>query len=199
MTGKHLSEFTKINTDQAIADKVGQALWDFYMYQIHILKKVHADPHPGNFLVNDKNQLVALDFGCMKKIPLEFYTPYFELIDKNVINNANIFNAKLFELEILRTDDSEEEVKYFTEMFHDLLSLFTMPFQAKTFDFSDASFFESIAQLGERFSKDTNLKKMNGNRGSKHFIYMNRTFFGLYNLMFDLKANITVNQFEKYI
>jgi predicted unusual protein kinase regulating ubiquinone biosynthesis (AarF/ABC1/UbiB family) len=26
---------------------VGQALWDFYMYQIHILKKVHADPHPG--------------------------------------------------------------------------------------------------------------------------------------------------------
>jgi predicted unusual protein kinase regulating ubiquinone biosynthesis (AarF/ABC1/UbiB family) len=27
---------------------VGQALWDFYMYQIHILKKVHADPHPGN-------------------------------------------------------------------------------------------------------------------------------------------------------
>ena len=74
-----------------------------------------------------------------------------------------------------------------------------MPFQAKTFDFSDASFFESIAQLGERFSKDTNLKKMNGNRGSKHFIYMNRTFFGLYNLMFDLKANITVNQFEKYI
>ena len=96
MTGKHLSEFTKINTDQAIADKVGQALWDFYMYQIHILKKVHADPHPGNFLVNDENQLVALDFGCMKKIPLEFYTPYFELIDKKVINNANIFNAKLF-------------------------------------------------------------------------------------------------------
>lgn len=198
MTGKHLSEFTKINTDQAVADKVGQALWDFYMYQIHILKKVHADPHPGNFLVNDENQLVALDFGCMKKIPLDFYTPYFELIDKKVINNAEIFNAKLFELEILRTDDSKEEVKYFTEMFHDLLSLFTMPFQKQTFDFSDASFFDSIAQLGERFSKDTNLRKMNGNRGSKHFIYMNRTFFGLYNLMFDLKANITVNQYEKY-
>ncbi|CAM4078840.1 ABC1 kinase family protein [Flavobacterium weaverense] len=198
MTGIHLSEFTKKNTDQAVADKVGQALWDFYMYQIHILKKVHADPHPGNFLVNDKNELVALDFGCMKKIPTDFYIPYFELIDKNVINNAEIFNAKLFELEILRTDDSKEEIAYFTEMFHDLLSLFTKPFQDKTFDFSDETFFESIAQLGERFSKDTNLKKMNGNRGSKHFIYMNRTFFGLYNLMFDLKAKITVNEFEKY-
>jgi len=42
------------------------------------------------------------------------------------------------------------------------------------------------------------LRKMNGNRGSKHFIYMNRTFFGLYNLMFDLKAKIIVHQYEKY-
>jgi predicted unusual protein kinase regulating ubiquinone biosynthesis (AarF/ABC1/UbiB family) len=198
MTGIHLSEFTKNNTNQETANKIGQALWDFYMYQIHILKKVHADPHPGNFLVNNEKQLVALDFGCMKKIPNDFYIPYFELIDKKVINNSNLFNAKLFELEILRKDDSAAEIAYFTEMFHDLLSLFTKPFQSETFDFSDESFFESIAQLGERFSKDTNLRKMNGNRGSKHFIYMNRTFFGLYNLMFDLKATIVVNEFEKY-
>ncbi|HRL71750.1 MAG TPA: AarF/UbiB family protein [Flavobacterium sp.] len=198
MTGIHLSEFTSKNDNQEITDKIGQALWDFYMYQIHILKKVHADPHPGNFLVNDENQLVALDFGCMKQIPNDFYTPYFELINKEVIDDKAIFKQKLFELEILRTDDSKEEVEYFTQMFYDLLSLFTKPFQTETFDFSDAAFFESIAQLGERFSKDTNLKKMNGNRGSKHFIYMNRTFFGLYNLMFDLKATIVVNAFEKY-
>ena len=198
MTGKHLSEFTAINTNQEVADKIGQALWDFYMYQIHILKKVHADPHPGNFLVNDENQLVALDFGCMKQIPNEFYIPYFELIDKKVINNPKLFSDKLFELEILRTDDSKEEVTYFTDMFYDLLSLFTKPFQEENFDFSDPDFFGNIAKLGERFAKDTNLRKMNGNRGSKHFIYMNRTFFGLYNLMFDLKATIVVNQYQKY-
>ena len=198
MSGIHLSEFTNVNTNPEIATVLGQALWDFYMYQIHILKKVHADPHPGNFLVNEKNQLVALDFGCMKVIPNEFYIPYFELINKGVINNPELFKAKLFELEILREDDSKEEVSYFTEMFYDLLSLFTKPFQEENFDFSDAEFFENIAKLGERFANDTNLRKMNGNRGSKHFIYMNRTFFGLYNLMFDLKANIVVNKFKEY-
>ena len=196
MTGVHLSEFK--NTNPEIANKLGQALWDFYMYQIHILKKVHADPHPGNFLVNDKNELVALDFGCMKTIPDDFYVPYFELIDDKVINDPAIFSAKLFELEILRADDSKDEIVYFTQMFYDLLSLFTKPFQSENFDFSNEKFFNDIAQLGERFSKDTNLRKMNGNRGSKHFIYMNRTFFGLYNLMFDLKATIVVNQYEKY-
>lgn len=198
MTGIHLSEFTAINTNQEVGDKIGQALWDFYMYQIHVLRKVHADPHPGNFLVNDQNQLIALDFGCMKQIPDDFYIPYFELINKNVITDPALFNEKLFELEILRPDDSASEIEYFTEMFHDLLSLFTKPFQDETFDFADETFFESIAKLGERFSNDTNLKKMNGNRGSKHFIYMNRTFFGLYNLMFDLKAKIVVENFKKY-
>ena len=114
------------------------------------------------------------------------------------IDNKQLFNDKLFALEILRVDDSKEEIEYFTQMFHDLLSLFTKPFQSETFDFSDAVFFENIAQLGERFANDTNLRKMNGNRGSKHFIYMNRTFFGLYNLMFDLKAKIVVNHYQKY-
>ncbi|MNQ16045.1 putative protein kinase UbiB [compost metagenome] len=198
MSGIHLSEFTNTNSNPQIGNRLGQALWDFYMYQIHVLRKVHADPHPGNFLVNKENQLIALDFGCMKQIPNEFYVPYFELINKEVIDNKKLFREKLFELEILRADDTKEEITYFTQMFYDLLSLFTKPFQTETFDFSDEVFFENIAQLGERFSKDTNLKKMNGNRGSKHFIYMNRTFFGLYNLMFDLKAEIAVNEYQKY-
>ncbi|TDU39838.1 putative unusual protein kinase regulating ubiquinone biosynthesis (AarF/ABC1/UbiB family) [Gelidibacter sediminis] len=199
MKGEHLSEFTSHNHNQEIANTLGQALWDFYMYQIHVLKKVHADPHPGNFLVSDDKQLVALDFGCMKTIPDDFYTPYFELAKPELISNKAFFVEKLYQLEILRDDDSEEEVAFFTEMFHQLMSLFTQPFHAETFDFSDGEFFGKITELGQRYSKNTELRKMNGNRGSKHFIYMNRTFFGLYNLMFDLKAkNIVINNFTTF-
>ncbi|WP_339916465.1 ABC1 kinase family protein [Yeosuana marina] len=197
MEGEHLSEFTAYNTDQEKANKLGQALWDFYMFQIHKLKKVHADPHPGNFLISKKGELIALDFGCMKTIPNQFYIPYFELAETKNINNPEYFVSKLYELEILREDDSKEELAFFTDMFHEMLSLFTQPFHKEYFDFSDANFFGKIAELGERYSKNTELRKMNGNRGSKHFIYINRTFFGLYNLMFDLKAqNIKINNFK---
>ncbi|WP_372754442.1 ABC1 kinase family protein [Mariniflexile sp.] len=197
MHGEHLSEFAAYNTNQDTANKLGQALWDFYMFQIHNLKKVHADPHPGNFLVSKKGELIALDFGCMKTIPNDFYKPYFELAEPKNLSNASYFKSKLYELEILREDDSKEELAFFTEMFHELLSLFTQPFQVETFDFSDSDFFGKIAELGQRYSKSTELRKMNGNRGSKHFIYMNRTFFGLYNLMFDLKAkDIKINNFK---
>ena len=199
MQGQHLSEFAKHNTDQEKSNRLGQALWDFYMHQIHNLKKVHADPHPGNFLINENSQLVALDFGCMKAIPDEFYSPYFELANSNVINNPSLFSKKLYELEILTPNDTKEETIFFTAMFHELLSVFTLPFQQDVFDFSDSEFFGKIGDLAERYSKNTELKKFNSNRGSKHFIYMNRTFFGLYNLMFDLKANdVKINQFQHY-
>ena len=64
---------------------------------------------------------------------------------------------------------------------------------------SNPDFFNKIGDLAQRYSKSTELRKFNGNRGSKHFIYINRTFFGLYNLMFDLKASdVKINQFKNY-
>jgi predicted unusual protein kinase regulating ubiquinone biosynthesis (AarF/ABC1/UbiB family) len=199
MEGEHLSEFASRNTDATKGDKIGQALWDFYMFQIHNLRRVHADPHPGNFLVDKEFNLIAIDFGCIKEVPNDFYVPYFELANPEIIGNPLLFNKKLYELEILRQDDTPKEVEYFTKLFYDLLSLFTKPFHGDYFDFSDDDFFGQIATMGEDFAKDTQLRKMNGNRGSKHFLYINRTFFGLYNLMHDLKARVDTKSFEKYI
>ena len=51
MEGKHLKEFLLTNPSQALRNKIGQALWDFYNFQQHELRAVHADPHPGNFLI----------------------------------------------------------------------------------------------------------------------------------------------------
>ena len=199
MKGEHLSVFTKHNNDKKKSNQLGQALWDFYMFQIHILKKVHADTHPGNFLINEDAQLIALDFGCMKSIPNNFYMPYFELSNVKIINNPVIFKEKLYELEILTPNDTKEELGFFTEMFHELLSVFTLPFHDEIFDFSNPEFFNKIGKLSERYGKSTELRKFNANRGSKHFIYINRTFFGLYSLMFDLKAtSIKINQFKNY-
>ncbi len=199
MDGEHLSEFVAHNTDQEAANKLGQALWDFYMYQMHILKRIHADPHPGNFMVDKDHNLIAIDFGCIKHVPQDFYIPYFDLAEPSNINAPNIFKQKLYELEILREDDDAETVKFFSALFHEMLSLFTQPMHQEEFDFRDSTFFDQIAVLSEKYSKDTEIRKMNGNRGSKHFLYINRTFFGLYNLMHDLKAQIKVNNFKNYI
>ena len=199
MAGVHLSDFAKTDFLQETGNKLGQTLWDFYMYQIHILRKVHADPHPGNFLVSDEGNLIAIDFGCIKSVPDEFYFPYFELAKKEVLENDSSFTEKMYALEILLPNDSAKEITFFKALFKEMLTLFTAPLNEEEFDFGADDFWNKIAQLSEQFANDTELRKMNGNRGSKHFIYMNRTFFGLFNLLHDLKANVQVNNFKKYI
>ena len=199
MEGIHLSEYTQNNTDQDRNNRLGQTLWDFYMFQIHELRSVHADPHPGNFLVTEKGELVAIDFGCIKEVPEEFYVPYFELSRKEAIDDLPFFTQKISELEILRQDDSPEAREYIVSLFHEMLSVFTYPFHTSTFDFSDEGFWHKIATMSERLANDDYLRKLNGNRGSRHFLYINRTFFGLYNLMHDLKAKIKVNNYKGLI
>ena len=200
MHGLHVSEYVANgSTDVFVNNQLGQTLWDFYMYQIHHLKKVHADPHPGNFLIDDDENLVALDFGCVKAIPDNFYNPYFELAALNFEENKNQFESILFDLEILRKDDGPDELIYLSNLFGRLIKILTLPFSQNEFDFGNELFWGEINSLSETLASDQQLRKMNGNRGSKHFIYINRTFFGLYTLLYDLKAKVNTTSYKKYL
>ncbi len=199
MDGIHLSDFAKQNEDEELSNKIGQALWDFYMFQIHGLKQVHADPHPGNFLVDKNENLIAIDFGCIKQIPEDFYEPYFSLTNRENLNDKEFFYKKLYELEILNENDSEKEKEFFSDMFHEMFTMFSTPYQSEKFDFTDEQFWKHLTELSEKYSKDPELRRMNGNRGSRHFLYMSRTFFGLYNLLHDLKAKVDIQNFRVYL
>src|SRR5690606_21182598 len=80
LEGQPLREFMASNPGQELRNKVGQALWDFYSFQQHVLKLIHADPHPGNFLIDQEGNLAIVDFGCVKEIPLDFYEAFFSLV-----------------------------------------------------------------------------------------------------------------------
>ncbi len=199
MHGQHLSDFAKTDFSPELGDRLGQTLWDFYMFQIHGLRKVHADPHPGNFLVSDSDTLIAIDFGCIKEIPEEFYVPYFDLAVKENIENDRVFTERLQELEMLGPEDSPEERKFMKKLFKEMFALFSSPFNDSHFNFGSEKFWDGINDLGQRLSKDPEVRRMNSNRGSEHFLYMSRTFFGLYSLLHDLKATVEVHSFKKYL
>ena len=52
-----------------------------YVWMFHELMELHADPHPGNFLLDDDNNLVMLDFGCVQSIEPEFADGILEILD----------------------------------------------------------------------------------------------------------------------
>ncbi|MGB5976822.1 MAG: lipopolysaccharide core heptose(II) kinase RfaY, partial [Cyclobacteriaceae bacterium] len=198
LDGMHLKEFLKTDPSQEVKNKIGQALWDFYHHQIHNLRKVHADPHPGNFLMREDGTLGIIDFGCIKVIPEFFYDRYFALIRKDMLaEDGNEDINKIFEeLEFLVPEDSPKDRKLFTGIFKEMIGLLGRPFHADRFDFSDDAYFKQIFDLGERIGNMEEVRNNKAARGSRHGLYINRTYFGLYNILNDLKAEITTTKPE---
>jgi len=189
LDGEPIGAWMKQEQKQQDRNRIGQILWNFYMYQIHVLKMMHADPHPGNFIIDKKNDLGVIDFGCIKHINDDFYRAYFELASHEVLNDKKR-TAELFkELEIIRPGDPAKDAAIVSEMFTELIRLLSKPFNEGVFDFSNEAYFNEIYAKGDQISKDPEMNRLQA-RGSRHFIYFNRTFFGLYNILHALKAKV---------
>ena len=191
--GKMLPEFLKTNPSQEIRNKVGQAMWDFCLFQMKVLRKVHADPHPGNFIVDAENNLCVIDFGCVKEIPSDFFDSYFQLLDPTLLDDKVRLLALYKTLDLLREEDTEAEQKILIATFEEMILLLGKPFRQPSFDFGDDDFFKKIYNMGENIAKDKEIRNMNNARGPKHSIYVMRTMFGIYGLLNQIKAEVKLN------
>lgn len=196
ISGKHIKEWMDTGPNQKLKNQVGQALWDFYHHQVHHLKQVHADPHPGNFIIEADGTLGIIDFGCVKVIPEDFYHGYFALIKRDLVLKEEELNQIFYDLDFISDKDNEEEKTYFKGVFKEMISLLGKPFHSDRFDFADDGYFEQIFKLGDRISSDKMFKKSRQARGSRHGLYINRTYFGLYNLLNQLQAEVDTTKPE---
>lgn len=191
--GMHLKEFLATGPAQEIRNRIGQALWDFYDFQMHRLRMVHADPHPGNFLFRSDGSLGIIDFGCVKEVPDDFYEYYFRLHTPGVLDNPELMTELFYLNEFISEKDSEAEKKLFIPLFREIIGLMGKPFFAGKFDFGDPAFFEQVYRLSESLYNNKDVRNSRTARGSKHSLYINRTYFGLYMLLHELKANIVTS------
>ncbi len=188
--GKPLGEILKHPVEKESANVLGQALWDFYHFQLHTLKAVHADPHPGNFLVTTSGKLGIIDFGCVKTMTEDFHKKYFQLLDPSLLADTARLEKAFYDLKFIYKEDTAAERAFFIDIFSKLVDLLSRPFQNSSFDFSDKTYFDTIYAFGEEISGMKELRKSKKARGVKDALYINRTYFGLYNILHDLKATI---------
>jgi serine/threonine protein kinase len=198
--GLHLDKFLATNPAQEIRNKIGQALWNFYDFQMHGLLSVHADPHPGNFLMRENGDLAILDFGCVKVIPRHYYEKHFQIVAPGLFENDEKLAETFVALQFLYDDDTEHDRKFFFQLFKEMLSITLQPFRSGVFDFGDEAYFNKLFAFGEKLATMEEMRKSKKPRGAKDALYINRTYFGLYTLLHDLKAvvNTETTWKEKY-
>jgi len=70
--GAGFEEFLARDPDQATRDRVGEALFEFYVGSLFRRGLYNCDPHPGNYLFVDDGRIAMLDYGCTRVFEPEF-------------------------------------------------------------------------------------------------------------------------------
>jgi predicted unusual protein kinase regulating ubiquinone biosynthesis (AarF/ABC1/UbiB family) len=190
LEGKPLGQALTEEIPQEARNTLGQAMWDFYHFQMHTLRAVHADPHPGNFIITPDYKLGIIDFGCVKEIPEDFYNIYFQLLESKIQTDPAVQKKVFSDLRFVYPEDTPKEKEFFTAVFVKLVELLSRPFRTEQFDFADNAYFDELYSFGEKLSTMKELRDSKRARGVSDAVYINRTYFGLYTILHDLKATI---------
>lgn len=198
LEGKHLKEFLKTNPSQEVRNTIGQRLWNLYDFQVNNLRAIHADPHPGNFIIQSDGTIGLIDFGCVKRIPEDFYSKYFQLINSRIVNDDQKLRELFFDLEFIFKGEPREVQDLFFDVFKTSMELLIRPFMGETFDFSNQGYFDELYAMGEELKSRKDIRKNGVARGSRHILYINRTYFGLFALLNELQATIMTTTSFKF-
>jgi predicted unusual protein kinase regulating ubiquinone biosynthesis (AarF/ABC1/UbiB family) len=190
--GDHLKEFLERNPTQEERNHYGQLLWDFFHDQVRQRNFIHADTHPGNFMITKNGKLGVVDFGCVKNFPESFTRNYMRLLPHHLGKTVDEIRELYIRLNIAKRmpDDPEREEEFFRycKKYGDI---FAEPYQEDYFDFGGSDFQKEIRECAQ------NMPVMNEPRGDKNFIYSTRMHTGLYNLLVKLEAVINTRRSKK--
>jgi ubiquinone biosynthesis protein len=95
--GSELDRRHETGDHAGVSDLLGRLL-DVYMRQVLQFGAFQADPHPGNFLVTDNNDIVMLDFGCTMVLSPAFQAGYLNVLGAALVDDSDAIVDALTEL-----------------------------------------------------------------------------------------------------
>lgn len=194
LDGMPLTEFIKSGAGSQERNRVGQQLLDFIHFQVHELRRFHADMHPGNFFVMPDGRLGVLDFGCVKQLPAEFYNDYFCMIRAGLDGDEAALRRILTKLDFLRADDTPHLDAFFYDVSKKTISMLAAPLASESFWFGDKVYFQGLNEFGQEMGAKKEFRKPQAFRGPRDAIYLHRAYFGLYNILHELDATVRLDR-----
>jgi ubiquinone biosynthesis protein len=110
-----LDELRDAGEHQRLADLLGRLL-DAYLEQVLAAGYFQADPHAGNLLVTDDDDLVLLDFGATMDLPEHFRAGYHRILSAAIIGDTDVILETLDELGFATASGAPDTLLAFVEV-----------------------------------------------------------------------------------
>ncbi|ETR73807.1 MAG: ABC transporter [Candidatus Magnetoglobus multicellularis str. Araruama] len=109
-----------VNKIQFNFNHIMEQLIRFYIVQILAKGVFHADPHPGNMLINSYGKLVMLDFGMVKRIPNETRFAIIEMVKAAYEYEFERFIAACTKLGIIAYEAPKAQIQEYAKRVFDI-------------------------------------------------------------------------------
>jgi predicted unusual protein kinase regulating ubiquinone biosynthesis (AarF/ABC1/UbiB family) len=102
MEGEGLDAFLARRPSQEVRDRLGEALFEFYVGALFRHRLYNCDPHPGNYLFQPEGTLSMLDYGCTREFEPAFVTRLAGLTRAVHRDSRDALHAAFVELGMVR-------------------------------------------------------------------------------------------------
>ena len=181
--GLHLDEWLGTAPDQATRDLAAQRLYDLFVHSALNLRRLHADPNPGNTLLAADGSITLIDFGCVKDLSAGFIQLLPQVLNAYLADDpATLFDA-YERLGMLRRADA-------ARCYEDILRPFgrwlVEPLRDDSFDFAAHADYTARG-----FAVIQGLQRLKGiDRLADEFVFFDRTIYGLCKLFERMGARV---------
>lgn len=181
MDGEILNKFISDST-QDEKNYIGSLIVKFVFTNIYKYNIFYSDIHYGNFLVQDKNKLCVLDFGCLHHMD-DLLVKNLNDLHKSILeDNKELFYNIVEEMGIINKDITSESKEYMYEYF----KLQYEPWITVDFQFTEEWMERSLFK---------NLELMNEWKLPSNIVYLNKIPFGLFHLLTKLNMKYDFREF----
>lgn len=184
--GASFTDFLATDPSAEARDRIGAALFEFYLGTLFRHYLYNCDPHPGNYLFCRDGRVAMLDHGCTRQFDPPFVSKLANLTRSVHADDRDLMHLALLDLEMV-----SEKGKYDFDTIRGFLRSFFGPMLEDRFMPVDMS---AAMEMREAIQQKHRLMKI---RMPGEFLFLFRIRFGLMSVLSKLGARANWYQLEK--
>lgn len=189
LDGVHLDEWLADNPSQEARNRAAQTLYDLFVFSTLQLRRLHADPNPGNYLFKETGEIALIDFGCVKALSDRFVEKIPALLHSFHSGDLSRIIDAYGDLG-MKMNLENEDAEGFDNLLRSFGQWLSKPFENEYFDFRvNWDYTSSGRDLIQGLSHLPGVETL-----QRDFIFFDRTVYGLFKIFERMEAKVAMRK-----